>query len=85
MDVLADRCAGLDVHKGTVVAMLRRPSASGAGREEVRQYRTFTAALRELRGWLSPSGWRGRHGPGGMSDPREGDVTYCSARSAGSP
>jgi transposase len=53
MDVLVDRCAGLDVHKDTVMAVVRRPTASGAGREqEVRQYRTFTAALRELRAWL---------------------------------
>src|SRR3569833_3810040 len=53
MDVLLDRCAGLDVHKDTVMAAVRRPRKGGAGREqEVRQYRTFTAALRELRAWL---------------------------------
>lgn len=53
MDVLVDRCAGLDVHKDTVMAAVRRPAAAGSGREqEVRQYRTFTAALRELRAWL---------------------------------
>jgi len=53
MDVLVDRCAGLDVHKDTVMAVVRRPTANGSGREqEVRQYRTFTAALRELRAWL---------------------------------
>src|SRR3954452_12168604 len=53
MDVLVDRCAGLDVHKDTVMAAIRRPTADGRGREqEIRQYRTFTAALRELRAWL---------------------------------
>jgi transposase len=53
MDVLVDRCAGLDVHKDTVMAVVRRPTPDGTGRErEVRQYRTFTAALRELRAWL---------------------------------
>src|SRR3954454_7146839 len=53
MDVLVDRCAGLDVHKDTVMAVVRRPTKDGSGREqEVRQYRTFTAALRELRAWL---------------------------------
>ena len=53
MDVLVDRCAGLDVHKDTVMAVVRRPAANGSGREqEVRRYRTFTAALRELRAWL---------------------------------
>jgi transposase len=53
VDVLVDRCAGLDVHKDTVMAVVRRPSTDGSGREqEVRQYRTFTSALRELRSWL---------------------------------
>ena len=53
MDVLVDRSAGLDVHKDTVMAVVRRPTATGVGREqEVRQYRTFTSALRELRAWL---------------------------------
>jgi hypothetical protein len=32
---------------------VRRPTPDGTGRtQEVRQYRTFTAALRELRAWL---------------------------------
>jgi transposase len=53
VDVLVDRCAGLDVHQDTVLAVVRRPAANGSGREqEVRRYRTFTAALRELRAWL---------------------------------
>jgi transposase len=53
MDVLVDRCAGLDVHKDSVMAVVRRLTPDGTGRtQEVRQYRTFTAALRELRGWL---------------------------------
>src|SRR3954464_7682243 len=53
MDVLVDRCAGLDVHKDTVMAAIRRPTADGRGREqESRQCRAFTAALRELRAWL---------------------------------
>ena len=53
MDVLVDRCAGLDVHKDTGMAVVRRPTTGGTGRtQEVRQYRTFTAALRELRAWL---------------------------------
>ena len=29
MDVLVDRCAGLDVHKDTVMAVVRRPAANG--------------------------------------------------------
>ena len=31
MDVLHDRVAGLDVHKSTVVACLRRPRKDGTG------------------------------------------------------
>src|SRR5579884_884665 len=54
MDVIVDRCAGLDVHKDTVMATVRRPGPDGLGREqETRQYRTYTSALRELRGWLT--------------------------------
>jgi transposase len=57
VDVLVDRCAGLDVHKDTVMAAVRRPAADGGGREqEIRQYRTFTAALRQLRAWLVAEG-----------------------------
>jgi transposase len=53
MDVLVDRCAGLDVHKDTVMAVVRGSTPDGTGRtQQVRQYRTFTAALRELRAWL---------------------------------
>lgn len=53
MDVIVDRCAGLDVHKDTVMATVRRPAAMGGREQEVRQYRTYTSALRELRAWLS--------------------------------
>src|SRR3954469_16044681 len=57
VDVLVDRCAGLDVHKDTVMAAVRSPAADGVGRGQgVRQYRTFTAALRELRAWLVAEG-----------------------------
>ena len=34
VDVLVDRCAGLDVHKDTVMAAIRRPTADGRGREQ---------------------------------------------------
>jgi transposase len=57
MDVFVDRCAGLDVHKDTVMATVRRPGPDGSGRqEEVRQYRTFTSSLRLLRQWLAGEG-----------------------------
>ena len=53
MDVLIDRCAALDVHKGTVVANVRRWAATGRRREDVtRTFSTMLESLRELRCWL---------------------------------
>ena len=52
MDVLVDRCAGLDVHKDQVTACVRR---WGPGRRRVGETRTFatvTSGLGELRRWL---------------------------------
>jgi transposase len=53
MDVIVDRCAGLDVHKKTVVACVRTP---GTGRQkrhsEVRTFGTFEHELVALRDWL---------------------------------
>jgi len=57
MEVLVDRCAGLDVHKRTVVACVRTP---GTGRQkrvsEVRTFGTFERQLVELRMWLIECG-----------------------------
>ena len=55
MEVLYPRCAGLDVHKDTVVASARR----AAGREvvvEVRSFATTTAGLLALSAWLAERG-----------------------------
>ena len=56
MDVIVSRCAGLDVHKDTVMACVRTPSPAGGRRSTVRRFRTFTAWLRELRDWLVAEG-----------------------------
>ena len=57
MEVLVDRCAGLDVHKKTVVVCVRTP---GTGRQkrssEVRTFGTFEHQLIELREWLIECG-----------------------------
>ena len=46
MDVIVDRCAGLDVHKRTVVACVRTPGAERRKRDrEVRTFETFTDDL----------------------------------------
>jgi transposase len=51
MDVIYPRCAGLDVHKQTVVACARL-SGDGAARQEVRTFPTTTAGLLALADWL---------------------------------
>lgn len=52
MEILYPRCAGLDVHKETVVACARIVSA-GTVQPLVRTFRTTTAGLLELGDWLS--------------------------------
>src|SRR5678809_12100 len=56
VDVIVSRCAGLDVHKDTVMACVRTPSPDGGRRSTARRFRTFTASLRELRDWLVAEG-----------------------------
>jgi transposase len=56
MDVIVERCAGLDVHKDTVMVCVRRWGSGGQRDQEVRQFRTWTSTLRELRAWLDAEG-----------------------------
>jgi transposase len=51
--VLYARCAGLDVHKLTVVACLILTSATGRESREVRTFATTTAGLLALADWLA--------------------------------
>ena len=56
MDSLITRCAGLDVHKRTVVATVRVPDEQG-GRQSVTQtFGTMAADLLTLRDWLQAYG-----------------------------
>ncbi len=55
MEVLYTCCAGLDVHKQTVVACLLCPDGDGE-RTEVRTFGTATASLEDLREWLLAAG-----------------------------
>jgi len=55
MDVLYPNCAGLDVHKDTVVACSRRMINSKAVRE-VRTFKTTTSDLLALSEWLGSLG-----------------------------
>jgi transposase len=57
MDVLIERCAGLDVGKDEVVGCTRTPSPSGQGRtSESRTFVTFTSGLEALADWLTANG-----------------------------
>ena len=51
MEVVHARCAGLDIHKDTVVAC-RRVVAKHKVKTEVQTFLTTTKGLLELRGWL---------------------------------
>ena len=52
MQVLYRTCAGLDVHKRTVVVCHLQVAATGAVQREVRTFGTMTAELLELVDWL---------------------------------
>lgn len=52
MEVLYERCAGLDVHKNEIVACVRVGSGA-AGRREHRRFRATTAGLLELKEWMA--------------------------------
>jgi transposase len=55
MEVIYPRCAGLDVHKQTVVACVRI-AGDGAPLQEVRTFATTTSGLLELADWLESFG-----------------------------
>ena len=55
MEVMYPRCAGLDVHKETVVACVRIASG-GEASASVRTFTTTTAGLIELSEWLEENG-----------------------------
>jgi transposase len=52
MEVVHLQCAGLDVHKKTVVAAIIVPDGQGGLRKEVRTFATMTADLLALSDWL---------------------------------
>ena len=53
MDVLVDRCAGLDVHKNSITACVRSWSSDRKRVSDTRTFVAFEGALRELRDWLA--------------------------------
>jgi transposase len=53
MEVLYERCCGLDVHAATVVACVRRPTGRGRRTSEVRTFSPTTGELIALADWLT--------------------------------
>lgn len=56
MQVIYERCTGLDVHKKTVVACRRVPDGQGGCQQETRTFGTMTADLLRLHDWLAEVG-----------------------------
>ena len=53
MDVILERCAGLDVHQATVTACLRLPGSDRKRTQVVQTFGTTTPDLLALRDWLT--------------------------------
>lgn len=53
MELLHDRCAGLDLHKKSVTACRLTPGPNGAVIKEIRTFGTMTAELLALGDWLA--------------------------------
>jgi len=56
MEVLYPRCAGMDVHKETVVVCVLTPGPGPDPHKEIRQFATTTGELRKLAEWLKQEG-----------------------------
>ena len=56
MQMVYERCAGLDVHKKSVVACLLVPDTTGQKQKERQTFSTMTADLLRLRDWLTAQG-----------------------------
>ena len=57
MDVLLERCAGIDVGKDEVVACVRTPGPGGRGRrKETRTFRSFVGDLEAMSEWFAAEG-----------------------------
>jgi hypothetical protein len=66
VDVIVERCAGLDVHRDTVVATVRLPGAGKSRRRRIQETRTFGMTIaqptRQTTRSARPQGHpRGRH------------------------
>lgn len=56
MEVVSERCCGLDVHKGTIAACLITPGRPGQAQKEIRTFGAMTDDILALRDWLDEAG-----------------------------
>ncbi len=56
MEVVYERCCGIDVHKQTVVACVIAPDGAGKVHKETRTFGTMTGDLNALARWLNEQG-----------------------------
>ena len=57
MDLMVERCAGVDIGKDEVVACVRTPNPSGKGRrKQTRTFSSFTSQLKVMADWFASEG-----------------------------
>jgi transposase len=57
VDVMIERCAGIDIGKDEVVACVRTPAADGKSRQKrTRTFTSFTASLEAMADWFTEHG-----------------------------
>ena len=57
MDVIVERCAGVDIGKDEVVGSVRGPGEGGRGRrKETRTFRSFTSQIEAMADWFRAEG-----------------------------
>jgi transposase len=57
MDLMVERCAGVDIGKDEVVACVRTPDPGGQGRrKETRTFSSFTSQLEAMADWFTAEG-----------------------------
>lgn len=56
MEVVHERCCGVDVHKQFITACLIVPGSTGRATKEIQTFRTMTADLERFRDWLLAAG-----------------------------
>ena len=81
MDVVYERCCGLDIHKKAVVACLLSPGPNRKTQKAVRTFGTMTEDLLALAAWLGRCGVHAR-GDGGHQRVLEPSCGDCPHRPA---